>query len=105
MVSSGYEHTCALRFDGSPVCWGRNHLSRRYDTAGFRRFEIVYTGAAQPPENERFTAISSGGAHTCALRFDGGAVCWGDDKYGQPSPPGGTRIRIEPPEGWDASLR
>ena len=30
-----------------------------------------------PPEDERFTAVSSGDAHTCGLRADGSAVCWG----------------------------
>ena len=99
-INSGYEHTCALRFDGSPVCWGRNERSRNFGFGPLDSFRIVYTGAARAPEGERFTAISGGGAHTCALRFDGSAVCWGDDEYGQSSPPGGTRIPIEPPAGW-----
>ena len=99
-INSGYEHTCALRFDGSPVCWGRNERSRNFGFGPLDSFRVVYTGAARTPENERFTAISGGGAHTCALRFDGSSVCWGDDAYGQSSPPGGTRIPIEPPADW-----
>ena len=30
-----------------------------------------------PPKGERFTSISSGYTHTCGLRADGVAVCWG----------------------------
>ena len=42
-------HTCALREDGTPVCWGDSKV-----------------GEATPPVGERFTTISSGAAHTCA---------------------------------------
>ena len=50
-LSSGELHTCALRQNGTPVCWG-------YDV----------DGQASPPEGERFASISSGSGHTCALR-------------------------------------
>ena len=66
-ISSGKKHTCALRVDGSPVCWG------------FLR--------GIPPEGERFVAISSGREHTCALRVDGSPVCWGSNSHRQASPP------------------
>ena len=46
-----------------------------------------------PVENgDRFVDISSGELHTCALRGDGYVVCWGDDRYGQSSPPEGERF-------------
>ena len=35
---------------------------------------------------ETFTAISSGMSHTCELREDGSARCWGDNSQGQSSP-------------------
>ncbi|WP_419916854.1 RCC1 domain-containing protein [Candidatus Poriferisodalis sp.] len=71
-LSSGFEHSCALRSDGTAVCWGSN-----------------VEGKASPPEGT-FTAVSAGGHHTCALRSDGTVACWGSDEFGQSSPPEGT---------------
>ena len=39
-------------------------------------------------------SVSSGYAHTCGLRSDGTAVCWGRDWEGQSSEPGGTFAAI-----------
>ena len=72
-ISSGGDHTCGLRADGSAVCWGRSDL-----------------GQATPPAGATFAAISSGYDHTCGLRADGSAVCWGRNKEGQSRPPAGA---------------
>ena len=69
-ISSGGFHTCALRADGSPVCWGNDERKQ-----------------ASPPAGEMFSSISSGYAHTCALRSDGSPVCWGEGDYEETSPP------------------
>ena len=71
-ISVGYDHNCALRHDGSAVCWGSDVF-----------------GQASPPTDERFSSISSGNRVTCGLRPDGSAVCWGSDTFGQASPPTG----------------
>ena len=42
------------------------------------------SGGSQPTEG--FAAISSGTLHTCGLREDGSAWCWGDNSEGQSSP-------------------
>ena len=59
-LSSGSHHTCALREDGTLVCWGSND-----------------SGQATPPQGEQFASISSGAGYTCGLRPDGSPLCWG----------------------------
>ena len=76
-LSSGLRHTCALRPDGTPVCWGSNDY-----------------GQASPPPGEKFAAISSGSFHTCALRPDGTPVCWGSNETGKTSPPPGETFAL-----------
>ena len=85
-ISSGTYHTCALRADGTPVCWGAK-LGDEGEVIGQTGF-----GQSEPPEGEHFVSISSGGNHTCALRADGTPVCWGagfeeqDSSVSGPSP-------------------
>ena len=70
----GY-HTCALRHDGTPVCWGNDG-----------------SGRSSPPGEEQLLAISTGNSNTCGLREDGSPICWGDDTHAQSSPPEGERF-------------
>jgi len=39
-----------------------------------------------------FTQVSVGFFHNCALKSDGSLACWGDDTYGQSSPPTGNNF-------------
>ena len=71
-VSSGWNHTCALRTDSTVACWGSDEF-----------------GQSDAPEGI-FTAVSAGGRHTCGLRPDGTVECWGSDEDGQSSVPSGT---------------
>ena len=88
-ISGNWSHVCALRPDGSPVCWGWDIL-----------------GQASPPRGERFATISSGSFHTCALRPDGSPACWGDNEYGQAWPPRGERFAaISSGDGFTCALR
>ena len=69
------ESFCALRVDGTPVCWPRTP-----------------SGLVPPPEGERFTSLSASSNHACGLREDGTAACWGADSFGQSSPPSGINL-------------
>ena len=112
-ISNGDGYTCALRANGSPLCWGDfpddlmsppdgetfTHISSGSIHACALRADSSPVcwgddsmGRASPPQGEAFTAISSGGWHTCALREDGSPVCWGDEADRQTQPPAGEKL-------------
>ncbi len=71
-VSAGGDHSCALRSDGSVVCWGDN-----------------LHGQATAPSGT-FTQVSAGSWHSCGLRTDGSIVCWGQNEDGEATAPSGS---------------
>lgn len=88
-ISTGWVHSCGLREDGTPVCWGSNQY-----------------GKATPPSDERFASIDAGSSHSCGVLLDGQAVCWGDDVHGQASPPTDERFsRVVAGENHSCGLR
>lgn len=80
-ISSGGGHTCALRAVGTVVCWGWNANGQLGDgsfgSSNNRSTPVVVSGLAG------VTSISAGSRHTCALKTDGTAMCWGDNGSGQ----------------------
>ena len=78
-LTSLSSHTCALDAQGAAYCWGSNYAGQCGNGAS--------SGTAASPSLVQggltFTAISTGGSHTCGLIADGTAYCWGDNDYGQ----------------------
>jgi hypothetical protein len=58
-----------------------------------------------PPEPARFTQITAGADHTCGLRSDGSATCWGRDASGQAEPPAGAFTQIDAGSNHTCGLR
>jgi alpha-tubulin suppressor-like RCC1 family protein len=79
-ISAGKQHTCALRSNGTANCWGAN-VSGQLGNGN--------VNAVNPPTPVQVAgltgavAIDAGTDHTCALKADGGAVCWGQNLFGQ----------------------
>jgi alpha-tubulin suppressor-like RCC1 family protein len=79
--------SCGIRGDGSLWCWGKNALARGDGTTQDLRStpsrvlasgEQVGGGAWQD-----WVQVAVGRAHTCGLRADGSAWCWGENEEGQ----------------------
>ncbi|MGD9570612.1 MAG: hypothetical protein AB7V62_01850 [Thermoleophilia bacterium] len=85
-ITAGASHTCAIRDDGSVICWG-NGVSGRLGYGNQSSIGDNETAAAGGPVDigagRRAVAITAGDFHTCVIRDDGALVCWGFGSGGQ----------------------
>ncbi|BFU46180.1 Ig-like domain-containing protein [Krasilnikovia sp. MM14-A1004] len=76
-VSTGEQHACAIRTEGTLWCWGDN----TYGQLG-----IGSTAAATSPTQvgteTTWAGVSAGRNHTCAVRTDHTLWCWGKGYLG-----------------------
>ena len=112
LISAGTAHTCAVKTDGTPVCWGDNSDGEATIPSGTGKVSQISAGdfqtcaiktdgtpvcwGEQGPETQIPTGIgtvsqiSAGGGHSCAVKTDGTPVCWGYNGEGQATIPSGT---------------
>ncbi len=118
-ITIGRLHSCALQVRGVPVCWGSNlHGQLGIDTtiiaaAQCQLREISALGdypclnlAMEPSDinfDDAYLAIAAAGFHSCAVRFDGVASCWGLNDNGQLGD--GTRVNRTTPVPVATTLR
>ena len=69
---------CGIKADGTALCWH------------------PWGSVGSPAPTETFTQISAGTRHVCGLRTDATIACWGDNFYGQATPPNGDHIQTSP---------
>jgi len=73
-LASGRYHSCAIRTNGSTVCWGYNE-----------------SGQAQPIQ-EQFIEIDGGFSNTCGITKDLRVVCWGSNTGNRSTPPADLKL-------------
>lgn len=78
-ISAGGSHTCGLGEDGYAWCWGSNGTGQLGDNDSGQNRLLP----APVTRLDDAIAISAGSAHTCALRRNGTAACWGNNSAGQ----------------------
>ena len=52
-----------------------------------------------------FISVGAGERHTCGVRGDRNVECWGDDRYGQSTPPEGTFLSVSTGERYTCGVR
>lgn len=75
-ISCGYDHTLALKYDGTVYAWGYNASGQLGNgTLSYSNVPVkVQTGVVD---------IAAGGSHSLVLKNDGTISAWGSNDYGQ----------------------
>lgn len=79
-LSSGENYVCGLITDGTAYCWGSNSQGQLGDGSP------LHSSRSEPAPISsalKFTAISAGDEHACAIATDGDAYCWGTNQASQ----------------------
>ncbi len=79
-LAAGYDHTCAIEGAGGAKCWGGGSSGELGNGVFVERQRTPVDVVDLAPG---VTALSAGGAHTCAVTASGGAKCWGRNMDGQ----------------------
>lgn len=83
-IDAGDHHTCAVLVDGSVYCWGANDVGQLGDSVRPSSLSPVSATAMLGPGMRAIDVSAT--RQTCAVREDGGALCWGDNASGQAAP-------------------
>lgn len=78
-LTAANDLACALKADGSVWCWGTNANGE----AGDGSTEPHLTPVAVSSLGAATQVVTGRGAHTCAIRADGGVSCWGLNSHGK----------------------
>jgi len=77
-ISVGFEHDCALLFDGTVRCWGSNSHGQLGDgSTSDSKTPVTVTGLGGVVQ------IAVSDSLSCALRSAGDVWCWGADNFGE----------------------
>ena len=106
-ITAGGAHVCALKSDSTVWCWGYAFQGQLGDGtmghfppgARFKPVQVLNSVGDAPLTD--VVGIDGGGNHTCAVKADGTAWCWGYDQFGQLGDDtsggyGGNHVRLLP---------
>ena len=94
-VSAGANHTCAVRTTGIVDCWGSNSHGQIRVPMQLRTVQpALVSMSGRLVRSGQFHSIEAGENFTCAINRDGGALCWGSNKWEQEYPPAGEYTQL-----------
>jgi alpha-tubulin suppressor-like RCC1 family protein len=97
ILAAGGHHICRILDDGSAFCWGRADAGQ----VGADSTPVISAPVRVSSGNVRFTSITTGPLHTCALTADGEPWCWGQNDVGQTGfPLTMNQVCGNPIHGW-----
>lgn len=79
LVGAGGEHSCAIGNNQRAYCWGYNI----YGQVGVGIISFVQPNPAGVAAALRYSVLTTGGDHSCAVGTDGATHCWGRNSSGQ----------------------
>ena len=83
-VAAGDLHTCAIQNDGELYCWGKGGNGRLgIGSTSEKKVATRVKGVDGSGYLTDIVQVSAGEKHTCALKSDGKAYCWGDGDNGR----------------------
>jgi alpha-tubulin suppressor-like RCC1 family protein len=91
-IKSGWQHTCGIKTDGTAWCWGRRDEGALGDGGSLVGNQ---TTPVQVSDAGPWQQISAGGGHSCGIKTDGTAWCWGWREYGRLGDGGATTASAE----------
>jgi len=97
-IGAGELHSCGVRA-GAVLCWGSNSAAQLGTGA---TDGSTHATPAAASTSGTFLAVTSGGAHSCALQDGGAVICWGGASAGQVG--GGVVAFSSPPIAAGADM-
>jgi alpha-tubulin suppressor-like RCC1 family protein len=80
-IAAGSQHVCGIATGARPFCWGDDDFGQLGDTG------IVNSTSPIPVDSAgvqmALAGVTTGFAHTCAIKSGGAAYCWGNNEAGQ----------------------
>lgn len=81
-IATTKNHTCVALSDGTAKCWGANDRKQLGDGNGGNANDKSATPVTVLNVGDAVT-VAAGYAHSCVVRSNGVASCWGDNQFGQ----------------------
>ncbi len=79
----GQQHTCARMTDGTAACWGDNGVGQLGATSACGGGSNSYATPKAVAGIASLVGLGLGSAHSCAVKKDGSASCWGNNAEGE----------------------